>query len=70
MEQNEEDEEDDCEDDRGNGCTDGEQTNHHNQPDITSSKNLLEGAWINETLGIDLGVCDEEDIISVGNVKE
>lgn len=70
MEQDGEDEEDDHEDDRAGCCRDNEETSHANLCNVDTSHQVLEGTWVYETLGVNVGLGDEENVVPVCKVKE
>lgn len=47
-----------------------EKSDEANLGEIHTGEELLKGTWINEALGIDLAICNKEDIISVGEIEE
>lgn len=64
------DQEEDHEDQRTWGFGDAEEADETNFSQVDSGQGLLECAWVEQALGVDLGVGDEEDVVSVGEVKE
>jgi len=64
------DEEEDHEDQRTWGCRNGEQANETDLSEVDSCEQLLECSWVYQALGVDLGVGDEEDVVSVCEVEE
>ncbi len=70
MEESSEDQENDHQHHRTRGSGDREKPNEANLAQVDTSHKLLKGAWIYETLGIDLSISDEENVISVGEVEK
>jgi len=67
----------DCEDQKDNheyqgsdSCSDSEESNQTDLGEVDTCEQLLQSSWINQALGVNLTVGDEEDVISVGEVEE
>jgi hypothetical protein len=65
-----EDQEDDHADQRTWGFGNAEEADETNFSQVDSGQGLLECAWVEQALGVDFGVRDEEDVVSVREVKE
>lgn len=70
MDENREDEENDHENQWTDCSSDSKQTDEADLREIDSSKKLLQGTGVYKTLGIDLRISDEEDIVSEGEIEE
>lgn len=70
VEEDREDETDDGDDQRTDGGRQSKETDHANLGEVYASQDVLQGTWVDETLSVDLGVGDEEDVVTVGEVEE
>ena len=70
MEQDGADEANDGDDQRTDGDGDSEETNHADLCKVNTSRQVLEGTWVDETLSVNLGVGDEKDVVAVCKIEE
>ena len=70
MEQDGADEANDGDDQWTDGDGDSEETNHADLCKVDAGRQVLEGTWVDETLGVNLGVCDEKDVVAVCQIEE
>lgn len=70
MEENDEDEEDHHENDGARCGLDTEKPDEADDGEVGAGSGLLQCSRIHETLGVDVGVEDEEEVIAIGKVDE
>ena len=70
MEQNKKNEIDDHQDQGANGGLDSEQSNQTDDGEVDSSCCLLKCAWVDETLGVDIGVEHIQHVVARSQVYQ
>ena len=70
MEEDGDDEGDDHDDHGADGDGDGEEADHADFREVDARDEVLEGAGVDQALGVDVGVGHEEDVVAVGEVEE
>ena len=48
----------------------GEETEEADDGEVDAGGGLLEGAWVDQALGVDVGVVDVEKIVAVGQIDQ
>ena len=70
MEENDEDEINDHQDQWADGCFDSKQSNQTDDGEVDSSCCLLESAWIDETLRVDIGIKHVQHVVTISQVDQ
>jgi hypothetical protein len=70
MEQNSEDEEDNHQNSRARSLGDNEHSDEADLGKINTDEKLLQSSGVNKTSSVDLGLCDKQDVVTVGKIKE
>src|SRR5688572_27643093 len=66
MEQNSEDEEDNHQNSRARSLGDNEHSDEADLGKINTDEKLLQSSGVNKTSSVDLGLCDKQDVVTVG----
>ena len=70
MEQHEENEVDNHQDQRADGGFDSKQSDQTDDGEVNSSRCLLQSAWVDETLGVDIGIVHIQHVVTVSQVDQ
>lgn len=48
----------------------GEETEEADDGEVDAGGGLLEGAWVDQALGVDVGVVDVQEVVAVGQIDQ